>query len=396
MSQTIISAMFRQAVGAATLEVADNSDFGNPIIYGPAQLAAGCAKFTVPHAGLAPATEYFYRVVSDGWIGSDIGTFRTRPQSNSFSFAFGGDCASQSDSVVFDHIRALNPVFFICPGDLHYDDNGLKSGADINAAIHAESYERVLASPRRASFMRDIPTWYVPDDHDFSKDDVDGTDLPIRKACDAYRQRVPVETELSGATDPIYWRRDVGRCIFLGTDLRSARSPKTQADDANKTMMGATQKAWFKDQLALNPGKYFVWISSVSWLQPATAGADQWGGYSTERRELADWIKQHCAGRIAVLSADYHCLAFDSGANADYATGGGAPVPVFVAAPLDKDVSAPAGGTWDIGVSSLNNQFAHVAVADTGGPSINITVTGYRGNEAGLVQMTQHSFQAAL
>ena len=68
-----------------------------------------------------------------------------------------------------------------------------------------------------------------------------------------------------------------------------------------------------------------------------------------ERREIADFIKSNHIGGVCILHGDSHMLAADDGSNSDYATGGGAPIPVMCAAPLDRDPSIK-GGPYSQGV----------------------------------------------
>src|SRR5690606_13311322 len=102
-----------------------------------------------------------------------------------------------------------------------------------------------------------------------------------------------------------YYSFEVGRVLFIVTDLRSMASNKTATDNSSKTMMGAAQKTWFKNLISdsNNAGKLIVWVCSRVWGGVTTVGADHWGGFTTERTELADHIKTHALGRFCVLSA---------------------------------------------------------------------------------------------
>jgi hypothetical protein len=71
--------------------------------------------------------------------------------------------------------------------------------------------------------------------------------------------------------------------------------------------------------------------------------------YATERREIADFIKTNRISGVIILHGDSHMLAADDGRNGDFATGGGAPIPVLCAAPLDQD-SSLKGGPYSQGV----------------------------------------------
>ena len=50
-------------------------------------------------------------------------------------------------------------------------------------------------------------------------------------------------------------------------------------------------------------------------------------------------------GLVCILHGDSHMLAADDGSNADYATGGGAPLPVMCGGPLDQNPSIKAART---------------------------------------------------
>jgi hypothetical protein len=71
--------------------------------------------------------------------------------------------------------------------------------------------------------------------------------------------------------------------------------------------------------------------------------------FSSERRELADFIKSNRIQGLCILHGDGHMLGADDGRNSDYATGGGAPIPVMCAAPLDQEPSLK-GGPYSQGV----------------------------------------------
>jgi phosphodiesterase/alkaline phosphatase D-like protein len=176
-----------------------------------------------------------------------------------------------------------------------------------------------------------------------------------------YQEWVPHYPLPAGTGDvPIYQSFVVGRVKFILSDLRSERSPAGQSDDATKSMLGAKQKAWLKTELLEAQGRYplVFWLSSVPWISAAPKAAnpenkdatgakkappDFWGSYAAERRELADFIKEHQIAGLCVLAGDAHMLAADDGTHSDYATGGGAPLPVLQAASLDRKSSFKGG-----------------------------------------------------
>ena len=95
---------------------------------------------------------------------------------------------------------------------------------------------------------------------------------------------------------------------------------------------------------------------------------DYWAGFAFERHEIAQFIKDNGIKGVCILHGDAHMLAADNGSHSDYATGGGAPVPVLAAAPLDQDGSIK-GGPYSQGVyKPLRGEgcFGLVSVVDRG------------------------------
>lgn len=372
------------------LAVDTDPEFPSPLFSSVFEALDRTARLEVD--GLSPDTAYYCAVEVNGSLDLEkTGTFKTLPSPGPTSFrcAFSGDAGTGSNHAVFGAILAMDPLLFIHIGDFHYEDISVNDEDVFRAA-----YDAVLASPGQAALYRQVPTLYMWDDHDYGPNDSHAGAPGRDSACKVYRKRVPhPPLALSGETDAIYFAYEVGRVLFIFTDQRSMASPRGAADNSSKSILGAAQKAWFKGLLSdpANAGKLFVWVCSRVWGGVPTAGADHWGGFTTERTELADHIKAHCAGRICVLSADMHSLAIDDGSNHDFATGGGAPMPTFQASPLDRTGAETYGGaTYSQGGRFLGNgQFGTMEVADVGGEEISVTWTGF--NSAGA-QLVQYSF----
>ncbi len=336
--------------------------------------------------GLTANTDYTYQVRLDGTLCGPIGRFKTAPAAAgsacNFTVAFGGDAISGSSHVSFARVLATGALMFLHMGDLHYDDNSTNTPA----LFHA-SFDRVFRQERQAALYRGMACAYVWDDHDFGANNCDGTSVTKAAAASVYRQRVPHYTLPHATAD--YQTFDIGRVRFILTDQRSESSPRANTDNSSKTMLGATQKTWFKGLLSSSPGMLIVWVCP-RWFgkKPATGGADDWSGFTTERTELADYIKANCHGRVIVLSADLHTLGIDDGTNHDFATGGGEPLPTFQAAALDQN---PVSGaqTYTSGEFTTRGQYGTMAIADTGGSTIGVTWRGF--NSAGT-QLTSLAF----
>lgn len=371
MSQATVVAELERGT-SARLACSTSPTLANPIFSPSVAVSEGRAKMTA--TGLAADTAYHYGVEVDGVLHREFtGTFKTKPAgAASFKICFGTCASTGSNHAVFEAIEDAAPLAFFHIGDAHYENISTDSEATFHAA-----YDSIFGAARQASLYRNVCWHYIFDDHDYGDNDSDGSSASREACLTAYRKRVPNELMIeTGTTDPVYYLVEIGRCVFIVTDLRSESSANGATDDASKTMMGATQKAWFKSVLS-DPSysdRLFVWCNSRIWIASG-AGADHWGSYSTERTELADYIKANCPGRVCILTGDRHQLGIDDGTNSDYATGGGAPIPVFMAAPLDRTENTHGGGTFSEGVNYTNGQFGIMEVTDAGG-DITVDWTG--------------------
>lgn len=382
-SSATVRAKLTSDGAVARLAVSLNVDMGAPLYSDPdtADLAVNNKVVTLLITGLAADTVYCYMIEIDGVLDAAVqGRFRTFPAQGpaSFRFAFASCASTGSSHAVFATIESLDPLFFMHTGDFHYQNIAVNDPAVFRAA-----YETVLASPRQSSLYRHVPIAYIWDDHDYGPNNSDST-APGRLAARlTYQEYVPHYPLEAGVGDvPIYQTFTVGRVKFIVTDSRSARSPASATDNAAKTMLGTTQKAWFKQELLDANGVYplIVWVNSLPWI--GIAGDDGWHLYTNERREIADFIKGNGIRGLCMISGDAHMLAIDDGTHSDYATGGGASFPVMHAAALDRGGSVK-GGPYSEGAYPGTGQFGLMTVTDTGGPYIDVAWSGrnYRNTE---------------
>jgi alkaline phosphatase D len=383
-TSAVVKARIAVKVEFLRLALSTNTDLSRPF-YVPAESTdSRIATFKPAH--LAPNRYYYYAFESKGLIDTqNRGRFRTYPDGpTSFTFAFASCARTASSHPVFETILRDNPLFFMSIGDLHYLDIKENNPDRFRAA-----YDLVLSSRTQSALYRNIPFVYMWDDHDFGGNASDVRNDVHEAARLTYQEYVPHYPLAAGSGNvPIHHAFTVGRVRFILTDLRSARTPITAPDDASKTMLGSDQKAWLKSELLAAKGKYplIFWVSTVPWLGinttnyypvpagytgfahhrnlpplPISQGAvytrgasrappeDHWSLFSTERRELADFIKENGIKGLCILHGDAHMLAADNGSNADYATGGGAPIPILAAAPLDQAASIK-GGPYSQGI----------------------------------------------
>ena len=377
-----VKARLTASPGTARLLVSRHPGPTEPLASAPVaadDAAGGIVAFTL--SGLEPDTAYRFAIEANGVVDTiRQGRFRTMPIGPSTATIAFGSCASTgSNGAVFDAIRAVDPLLYLVLGDFFYADIAKNDPALFHAA-----YDATLTAPAQAALYRSVPVAYVWDDHDYGPNDSDATAASRPAAQQTYRAAVPHYPLTAGDGDQsIFQAFTIGRVRYLLTDVRSARSPSSAPDDAAKTMLGVEQKAWLKQELATS-ARYaaVVWVNPVPWIVAAENGAEGWGSYATERRELADFIANRGITNLVMLSGDAHMLAIDDGSNSDYASGGGAGFPVMHAAALDRP-GRSKGGPYSEGSLVGGGQFGVMTVVDAGGPTVEIIWSGrnWRGEE---------------
>jgi phosphodiesterase/alkaline phosphatase D-like protein len=377
LTATSVNAVAKLNVDSESVRLACWDAAGNWTRSDAVATVGNVAKLTV--TGLTPNTAYQCRVEPDTRpaVGT-TGSFTTLPSGTNVSFtaAMFGDASSGSNHAVFDQIRTGSGArFAIHMGDMHYCNLAVNSAAHFRAAL-----DEVFAQPRQARLYRTIPTDYVWDDHDYGPNNSDGSSVGHDAACAIYRARVPHRTLADAtATAPIHHSWVIGRVRFVLTDQRSASSARAATDNSSKTMLGASQKAWWKSEIsaAAAAGQMVVWLCPRTFQCDATAGADHWGGFTTERTELCSYIAANAPGRVIVISADMHAMRIGNDR-----TFGGEALRVFQVATLDHPTIDTTGyggvnATGATAFSATNGAYTTMQIEDSGGSSIGVTWRGF-------------------
>jgi len=352
--------------------------------------APGAAKLTV--TGLSPSTRYWWRVEDAGVIDDSsewTGTFTTpQPAGTPWSYTLtaSGDAGLGSDggitgtellphrisnhpvhALIADRMIAEDWLAHLCLGDILYYDYGREGYAGTTLTDYRRGWDDLWLQPNQARLFRAGNFVHIWDDHEYGPNDSDGTYEGKLNAAQVYREREPHhDLPDDGA---IYRTFTWGRVQYVIWDCRYYRSPNTDPDGPDKTMLGADQKTWFQQVLAASTAEVMIVVSSVQWM---SGGADSWPGFATERQEIADMIAASgWAGRMVMLSADAHRLAIDTGAGNSW---GGWPCAVFAA----RDATPSSNsGNYDVLEQGGIGQYGTVTVTDLGSV-ITVNLTGWQ------------------
>ena len=314
--------------------------------------------------GLSPGTLYRYALEVDGEVDTlSRGTLRAFPAGpSSFSIAVGACARTGSNGAVFEAIRGEDALFYLITGDANYE-NITRDDLD----RFQGAYQTMLTSPAQSALYRETPIAYVWDDHDFGGSNSAGNSDAREAARLSYRQNVPHYALPAGdGNAAIYQAFSAGRVRFVLLDTRSMRNVE-EMSDGGRSLLGVQQREWLKQELldASRSHALVVLVSSVPWIAASSSAGDDWGGYDSERREIADFIAANGIVNLMMLAGDAHMLGLDDGSNSDYATNGGAGFPVMHAAALDRPGSVK-GGPYSEGAYPGAGQYGLVTFTDDG------------------------------
>ncbi|MFN3464989.1 MAG: alkaline phosphatase D family protein, partial [Terricaulis sp.] len=287
------------------LEVATRRDFADVRSSAPMQSNAGNDFCVAPVVdGLDPNTSYFYRFKFDGVLDRYQplpGKARTAPRNRTAFRAAFGSCARlqiDTDQRIFSVAQALEPDLMFFLGDNIYADS-------IEPSAIADLYRRQREIERVKPFIKNTPCLAIWDDHDFAVNDSDRTN-PIREQAFAHFKNYWANPSYGTPSTPgIFFKYAYGGVDFFFLDGRYNRDPADAPDIPGKSMLGAEQKAWLKDELRASRAPFKVLVSGGGFSK-GERGGDSWAVYTHERDELFDFIRDNRIEGVFGISGDSH------------------------------------------------------------------------------------------
>lgn len=169
----------------------------------------------------------------------------------------------------------------------------------------ADLHRRQREIERLKPFIGSTPSLAIWDDHDFALNDSDRTN-PIRaEALALFKQYWANPSYGTAATPGIFCKYTYSGVDFFFLDGRYHRDPVAEPDVAGKTMLGAEQKAWLKDQLRASRAPFKVLVSGGGFSKAERPG-DSWAAFTHERDELFDFIRDNRIEGVFGISGDSH------------------------------------------------------------------------------------------
>ncbi len=268
-------------------------------------------------AQLAPATTYELRVEGRAGAGAPVtstveGHFRTAPTAGQaatvrFTVITGQNYYDRDLKPegwkIYDHMRALDPDFFVHTGDILYYDSWAKS-----LPLARWMWQQVYGMPTNVRFHRQVASYFIKDDHDTWMNDCWPTMKTSFMGDFTFAQGQAVFLEQVGMGEKTFrtlrWGKDLQIWLPEGRDFRS---PNDAPDGPDKTIWGAEQKAWFKRTVLASDATFRVLISPTPLVGPDRGNKNDNHanvGFAHEGNEL----RAFCASQknMVVVCGDRH------------------------------------------------------------------------------------------
>ena len=294
----------------ARLEVSETEDFAR-ITASATQMALAESDYcvTLRAGGLQPGRAYFYRVLIDNAL--DRYTRARAPHrahtapaegtNVSFTLGFGSCARYQIDPVqpIWQQVQQRNPDLFLWLGDNCYGDT-------TTPGFLREEMRRQRDVLSLQPVLRSIPHLAIWDDHDYALNDSDRTN-PVRKeALEIFAQYWANPAYGLDDVPGVFFRYNYGGVDFFFLDGRYYRDPNDEPDVPGKTMLGARQKEWLKQQLSESRAPFKCLVSGGSWTMAKGPASDSWAAFLHERDEIFDFIRDEAIEGVLLMSGDTH------------------------------------------------------------------------------------------
>jgi phosphodiesterase/alkaline phosphatase D-like protein len=97
---------------------------------------------------------------------------------------------------------------------------------------------------------------------------------------------------------------------FVGLPAELPPGCRDSLDDPARTLLGAEQKQWLKDQLAASTATWKIVANPVPVQSLLVSPYDRWEGYAAERREILEFIRDEAIDNVVFLATDFHANIF--------------------------------------------------------------------------------------
>lgn len=220
------------------------------------------------------------------------------------SIVFGSCAGDPFDKPlpVWDAVAAASPDALCLIGDTPYIDS-------TDLAHQRKRYREFFSSPQLAAVLARTPTYGVWDDHDFGKNDTDGTLRGrefARQAFLEYHANAARGDEATGQGIYSSFRRGAVEVFLIDARWFSNTAPSF-ADPEKPTLLGDVQWRWLREGLRRSDAPFKLLVTGMIWndsVRPLKK--DYWGNYAHERKALFEFLAQERITGVVLVGGDIH------------------------------------------------------------------------------------------
>ncbi len=202
----------------------------------------------------------------------------------------------------YEKMLDFDPHFFVHTGDIVYYD---KLPLAKTVARARAKWNLIFSFEHNKKFHQQVASYFMKDDHDTLFNDCwpgqSYGKITFEKGLTIFREQVPMGEKTYRT---IRWGSDVQ--IWM-TENRDFRSPNTQKDGPEKTILGEEQKAWLMEGISASDASYKFLITPGPIVGPDKPGkkdnhANQ--AFAHEGQQLRDFLAKQ--ERTYVICGDRH------------------------------------------------------------------------------------------
>ena len=203
---------------------------------------------------------------------------------------------------IYEHMRSLDPHFFVHTGDIIYYDKPGPWATTVELARF--KWNRMYALPLQRDFHAVTASYFLKDDHDTLKNDCwpgqSYHELTWERGLELFAEQLPAPRRPYRRER---WSEDLEVWLLEGREYRSEnRAP----DGPDKTILGAAQLAWLGETLHASTAPVKIVISATPIVGPDRSSKNDNHankGFSTEGRALRSLLAD---GGATVICGDRH------------------------------------------------------------------------------------------
>lgn len=168
---------------------------------------------------------------------------------------------------IYPAMRELDPDFFVHLGDIVYYDKAAPFANTIPLARH--KWNRMYALEHQREFHREVPAYFLKDDHDVLRNDCwpgqTYGELTWDEGLRLLREQLPVPRADRAPYRTRRWGKNLQVWLLEG---REFRSPNKMEDGPGKTILGAAQRAWLERSLRASDAELKIVLSATPFVGP--------------------------------------------------------------------------------------------------------------------------------